>query len=57
MNRPRGFTLIELMISVTIMIIAIAAVTSLMVAAMSMNRNAQLNSDNQDQARIASGRS
>jgi type II secretory pathway pseudopilin PulG len=53
MNRRHGFTLIELMVSMVVMIIAIFAALTLMLVAFSLVRNADNESDDFDHARIA----
>jgi prepilin-type N-terminal cleavage/methylation domain-containing protein len=53
MKAQRGFTLIELMISAALMVVAVAAAGVLLIAASSMARNAQNYSDDSDNARMA----
>jgi prepilin-type N-terminal cleavage/methylation domain-containing protein len=53
MNAWRGFTLIELMISITVMLFAIVAASTVIVTAGTMTRNADNASDDFDHARLA----
>jgi prepilin-type N-terminal cleavage/methylation domain-containing protein len=53
MSLRRGFTLIELMIAVTVMVIAIVAASTVVVTAATMTRNADNAADDFDHARLA----
>ena len=55
LSRSRGFTLIELMVSVAITAIAIAATVSVIITLSSMTRNAENFGDDADRARSAGG--
>jgi len=53
MKIRRGFTLIELMITISIMLVATLAASSLMIAGVTLNRNAELRADESDNVRLA----